>query len=99
MKNPFRWLYDALAGPPRVNYGHGAGAAEAQAAINEELRTAASDQAEMGRTHSAETYGRVAPLGDMRGAGGGYGQPRPDIAALQNAQDQAAKADDAADES
>jgi hypothetical protein len=51
----FRRIYNAMAGPPRVDYGHGGEAAEAEAAINEEFPAAAADEAAMKRAQAPKS--------------------------------------------
>ncbi len=95
----FRWLLDAIAGPPRVKYGRGFAGGGAESALEEELRVAASDEAQLERSQTPETLGRVAPIGDRRGVSPGDVSPHPSVTALQAAQDKAAAADEAAGES
>lgn len=48
------WLRNALSGPPRIDYGSGDQAAEAEIAIGEEMPVAAEDEARLEHVQAPE---------------------------------------------
>jgi hypothetical protein len=91
----FSRLYNKLAGPPRVDYGRGPEAAEAAAALNEELPAAAADEAGLRHADVQPVPGGVIGPGAVRGGAVG---PDPGTGAFAAAQAEA-EADDAAHDS